>query len=727
MHGILRSILSWGRRKTGCRNKSRRFHVILVAVVALPSLLASVPSTLRAQDAHDGSREVSNDLPMIHSRLQARFAKASFAQADAYLSSQRADGSWSDINYLSTDAIWAPIHHMDRLQQMSIAFWNPNSRDFHSFAMLQGISRGLNYWYENKPRSSNWWYNQVGQQLVLEKILILAGDSLSNQQISIGAAYLHGPEDPGVMQKLSGQNLVWFAEEQLIRGVLSGESRDIAAAALFIENTISIKAQDGFIQPDYSFHQHGNLLYNGGYGKEYLIDCITFASILEGTRFSFPRAEIELLSEFLLQGTRFMVRGHMLDYGAIGREIARKEGGKEADGLIDACEQLAELEPDKAEEFNSFKKHIQGAGASYSFLGHKHFWNSDFSVHQRDSYYTSVKMNSTRTNGTESINGENTKGYWLPYGVTYIVRRGDEYAGIFPVWDWAHLPGVTSPVSLMNIGSDDRQPGTFVGGVSNGTYGASAMDLELPSIHAHKAWFYFDNEFVALGTGIASYSQQVVNTTLNQTLLKGDVYADGKVIPNGDHFLTSVSWLLHDGVGYILNPSSDLTVRIGPQFGSWGGINVQYPKTASTSQAVLSVWINHGIRPKNASYEYIVVPGTDEQRLSEYANHPPVHTIVNSEDIQAVRHETLGISQVVFYSPGHLILSKQLKVTVDEPCIVQIREMSKGLEIAASSPVGPTVLHLKIEMNTESQDIVFNLPGAGLTGSSVIKTLSVKP
>jgi chondroitin AC lyase len=249
------------------------------------------------------------------------------------------------------------------------------------------------------------------------------------------------------------------------------------------------------------------------------------------------------------------------------------------------------------------------------------------------------------------------------------------------------------------------------------------MDLELSSIHAHKAWFYFDKEFVALGAGIASDRPEAVCTTLNQTLLRGDVVADGQVVSSGHQVLKSVSWVLHDGVGYVLTPKSNLTLNIGPQQGSWGDINLGYPKS-STSENVLGMWINHGTRPDDAGYEYIVVPAVDERQLSEYANNPPIRTIANSKDVQAVRHEGLGISQAVFYSSGHLTLTKQFGITVDQPCIVQIKESADDLEIAASSPSGPMRLHLRIEGKMGSKDVLFELPGGALSGESVIKTVS---
>jgi chondroitin AC lyase len=153
------------------------------------------------------------------------------------------------------------------------------------------------------------------------------------------------------MQKPEGQNLVWFAEQLMVRGVLTNFSQDISNAASIIENSVSIKGEDGSIQPDFSFHQHGNLLYNGGYGQGFLTDSLQFAAALQGTQFAFTQDKLDILSDFLLQGSRLMMRGHMLDYGAIGREISRKEGGREADRFVTACEELARMEPDKAQEY----------------------------------------------------------------------------------------------------------------------------------------------------------------------------------------------------------------------------------------------------------------------------------------------------------------------------------------------------------------------------------------
>ena len=46
----------------------------------------------------------------------------------------------------------------------------------------------------------------------------------------------------------------------------------------------------------------------------------------------------------------------------------------------------------------------------------------------------------------------------------------------------------------------------FVGGLTDGEYGAAVFDFESPRdpLKARKSWFFFDDEYVCLGSGITS-------------------------------------------------------------------------------------------------------------------------------------------------------------------------------------------------------------------------------
>ena len=664
------------------------------------------------------------DIALIRSRLAARYTAGTFSDAGQFLASQSSDGSWADIAYADRSLTWDPQKHLDRLKQMAVAYQSEKSPDYRSAKMLDGITRGLAFWYGRNPSAENWWHNEIGQQLALEPILVLMDGEASADLVQTGMTYLHDPVQLA-SYRFAGQNLVWCAVEQFVRGVLRRSAEDIASAVRALESVDVLTADVEGIQYDHSFHQHGPQLYVGGYGLAFLRDETATARLVEGTRFAYAGDKIDVLSDYLLDGERLMVRGKMLDYGAIGREIARPGTGQEALGLAPILDDMAALRPDRKGEYDALKAHILGSGAAFSFLGHKHFWNSDFTVHQRQKYYASVKMVSARTSGTESMNGENLQGYWIPFGVNYIARRGDEYVDIFPVWDWAHLPGVTSPDEVPRVVGHVDQLNAFAGGVSDGVYGAAAMRVDVEtgtSIHARKAWFFFDDEFVALGAGISSIGGAAVSTTLNQSLQNGDVIVDGHAVAPGRQAMRDIAWVLHDTVGYVFPQRATVVVNTGPRSGSWSDISTLQAKTRVTKN-VFSLWLDHGVRPSNASYQYIVVPGADVALLAAYIAHIPVHVLANTPNVQAVRHEQLGISEIIFYSSGHLSLGEGLILGVDQPCMILLEESGAAMKLAASAPRGPLQLHVSLGRAGKTKTVAFDLGDGPSLGAGYVETL----
>ena len=80
-------------------------------------------------------------------------------------------------------------------------------------------------------------------------------------------------------------------------------------------------------------------------------------------------------------------------------------------------------------------------------------------------------MVSSRIRATESGNNENLKAWYLGQGVQFILRSGQEYREIFPVWDWQRLPGMlceqkkdSLKLFMFGLGSEGKK--AFTGGVS---------------------------------------------------------------------------------------------------------------------------------------------------------------------------------------------------------------------------------------------------------------------
>lgn len=152
--------------------------------------------------------------------------------------------------------------------------------------------------------------------------------------------------------------------------------------------------------------------------------------------------------------------------------------------------------------------------------------------------------------------------------------------------------------------------------------------------------------------------------------------------------MEKVNWIFHNGIGYLFSRPVNVNVSNQEQSGSWYSINKQAdsPKE-KVSLKVFKLWIDHGNRPENESYEYIVVPSVTEQQL-ENSSDRGISILANSAEIQAVKHSGLQLCQVVFYKAGELKISEDLKITSDHPGIVMLK--MDGDKVTGLSVADPT-------------------------------------
>ena len=121
-----------------------------------------------------------------------------------------------------------------------------------------------------------------------------------------------------------------------------------------------------------------------------------------------------------------------------------------------------------------------------------------------------VKMSSSRVIGTELVNEDNLKGYYMGDGATFFYRRGDEYLDVFPFWDWRKVPGVTAyedraPMPVMRSARQNNRSGN-VGGLGDGRQGMTAMELDRDGLKGVKAWLFAEKFVVCLGAAVRSDS-----------------------------------------------------------------------------------------------------------------------------------------------------------------------------------------------------------------------------
>lgn len=644
----------------------------------------------------------------------------------------QADGGYPDLDYKAKDDVNLPCFaHLQRLGDLAAAYRGLQSPFYGKAELKTQISRGLDYWFAADPHSGNWWYNDIGAPSALAKVLFLFNAELTDEQRHQGIDILkRGYTDGRCVfgnPKVAGQNLLWIADLLIQAGALEGNYEFASRAAQAVAQEIKIaKGREG-VQPDMSFHQHGAMLYSGGYGKAFPVFVTQIASILRGTSLALPSEKLDLVARYLFDGEQWMIRGTNFDFGTIGRAIARKQEGANAGQIARALRLLREAQPAYANTADVFAQRVQGKVPPGEGVqpGNRMFWNSDYMCQQQPNYLACIKAVSTRTVGSESGNREALKNYYMSTGVMCLMKTGKEYEGIFPLWNWRMLPGITcaqsaAPIKEINWGKGSEGTSAFVGGASDGAHGVLAYDFRRDGISAHKAWFCFGDEIFCLGSGIRSDMPGPVLTTMEQNWHVGDVWA-GKgrnstpIVMGETANLDGCRWLLHGTTGYVFPEAQKVKASIEQRTGAWREIGANESPAPVTGE-VFTAWIEHGTAPQDGTYAYAVLPHTTPAEIKSYTI-PEI--LSNTPQRQAVWNARLKLLGTVFYEPGQLTLPAGYGTfEVDKPCVLLARANGNSWTISVADPT-QTLQRIEVTLRGRTRaTLMVDLPQGDLAGST---------
>jgi chondroitin AC lyase len=356
------------------------------------------------------------------------------------------------------------------------------------------------------------------------------------------------------------------------------------------------------------------------------------------------------------------------------------------------------------------------------------FWCSDYMIHSAPSFLTSVKMLSTRMQNGEFINGEGKRSIHLSDAANFLYLRGDEYENILPVWDWTRIPGTTEAATnsegstCQTVNRMGNSP--FVGGVSNGVIGLSAMDLECGTLRGKKALFFFPSYFVALGASITASGDADVITDINQTSLHSPVYISGRrnAVRTGTSLIDDAKnmWVYHDRVGYLVGVNVKVSLSLGPKQGRWSDIGTG--SDSLETRSVFDLAIDHGIRPNLARYAYSVVPGVSLNQFRRTLQNKPFTVLENNGKLQAVYDAHMSTIEAVFYEAGHLSTPVG-ELSVNHSCMLLLSWHPRHGEISISSP--DRSAH-DVIVNIGAKQLIVVLPSGADAGRSRSLSLGKK-
>lgn len=396
------------------------------------------------------------------------------------------------------------------------------------------------------------------------------------------------------------------------------------------------------------------------------------------------------------------------------------------------------------------------------YSGTRWFFNNDDLMKKNQDYHIMVNMASSRCDGLESAHTfADCYNIFNNDGMTFFQRNGTEYRKIYGGWDVTASPGVTAREGMDKIKPVTNWRGynskfDFAGAATSGGENAVAgfvfekingSDKEevndkgtnlnenkcIYGVQAHKAYFMLGDYMIALGAGVNNLRPELegtIRTTIDQTSKENDVtvFENGswqQVKPGIQSFLVKGKpvWVKQqDKFAYtILRQYSKTAYYSCETKGTdWVKMNINNKtvKDLPASVDVLRLWIDHGQQVKNDTYGYVVYCGKENP-----ATELPFVVLQNDTLIQAVKSVDDNVVQAVFYKGNSTLDQKGAKLSVSNPCIVQIELVGKEYVVSVQDPEMNKELK-QITVTLGNKSFVFELPHGKLAGKPVVKKIN---
>ena len=673
---------------------------------------------------------------------------------------------WSDT--ASTTDPYAFSTGYSRLQAMALGYATYGCGLYHNAALATEIQGALNWFYTNLyhpgiTEYGNWYVWEIGAPRYICDLSVLMYEGLGMAGLSNTLAavdyYTPSPTNHGLAGTFTGANLADRIRIVAVRGAVVKDAVKIGTARDALSKLFPYVTSDDGFYVDGSFIQHNHHPYNGSYGNVLLQDLSALLPWLQGSSWQcVDPAQTNVISWVYNSYEPFIYRGAMMPM-TCGRAISRSSSQEHAIGQ-DIMEYILTLSPfgtttdtarmrsmvkywTQADSYRNFTNNLPlplitpavqlmtdtGTPPRGELLGHWNFGSMDQAVHLRPGWGFGLSMSSSTIATYEYMNGENAHGWYTGDGMTYLYNAdlaqfSDDF---WPTVDPYRLPGTTVDVTPRADGSGQSylSPNKWVGGATLFTNGAAGMDLAAWSstLVAKKSWFMFDNEIVCLGAGITCSGATNVQTTVENRKIStsntNSFTLDGATMPTTLGWTTNrsgASWCALGGAGgYYFPGGTSLKALRQARTGSWSQINTG-GSTSTTTRNYLTLWLDHGIKPSNASYSYVVLPNFTSAQVSSYAAAPQITILENSTNVQAVKETSLNLVAANFWNQATRTADL---ITCNQRATVLTQEGADDLWVSVADPT---------QTNSGTIVITLNRAAASLASADPAITVnSLKP
>ena len=353
-------------------------------------------------------------------------------------------------------------------------------------------------------------------------------------------------------------------------------------------------------------------------------------------------------------------------------------------------------------------------------------------IHRRNDWAAIMKGYSKYVWGSEIYVKANRYGRYPANGTIQLLNpEGEKGSGFVQEgWDWNRYPGSTViylPLKeleanrpLLMFRSDETFAGTTTldkdgvfGMILNEEKGSNAdgdaVNVGFPGkLKAKKSVFSFGNKLISIGTDISSIDEKnPTQTNIFQLFLtdnKAPIKTSAETIKSFPYEgklkkdSKSGSWLIDTfGTGYHILSDTPVQIKKANQqsYHNEYSINtgiIEDPVNGAkeTQGNFASAWIDHGVAPKSASYQYVIYPFMNQEDQSNFGKkvkNDDSFAIKRADNIaHIVLNKETSTTAYVIWEANQTLESEILK-QVSAPAIVMVNQkMKNSLTISAVQP-----------------------------------------
>ena len=326
-------------------------------------------------------------------------------------------------------------------------------------------------------------------------------------------------------------------------------------------------------------------------------------------------------------------------------------------------------------------------------------------AHRRDNWLAVAHANTRWFWSTEIYDRVNAYGSFVGWGDLTLLAGGEPVSlagsGYVPEgWDWSRFDGTTAPHLLVEVLCTQKRgtshtsiSDSFGGGLSHrGRDGILATFIEgpewaAPGLRAAKSYVFLGDMIVCLGSGIrADETEYPILTNLFQRHLPDPelpIVVDGERLTglevSRDLAPDRAHWLMDTiGTGYLVPAGAQVHIERAHQ------LSRDKDDTTDTEGDFASAWIDHGVAPQDAGYEYaVVMSATPERMAAMAAGELPWEVLQRDAAAHIVRDRESGLLALALLQPGEV--AGDLPVaSVDRRCLLMFEPEGDGWWLSVS-------------------------------------------